>query len=156
MLGNRSLHDQLATAGSISPQVITNGTINGASVNLTTRQSQAHGFVIELGDYTDGTHTFTFEESSDDSTFTAIVAANLDGFDFLNSQELFATGLASVVVSDATRDGQRLLIGYVGINEYIRAVCVTTGATTGLVAGAGTIQGNMRYQGNNPGITSAF
>ena len=150
-VGTRSIHDNVGLVGSIAPQVVTNGTINGSAANLVTRQSQSHGFIIEIGTWTDGVHTFTPEERVAGGAWTAIAAANLDGFAFDGTTQQLAAGLATVAVIDNGRVGQRILIGYSGINDELRLSLVTTGATVGALLGGSVVQGSMRYQGRNPG-----
>lgn len=84
-------------------------------------------FVVDAGAWTDGTHTFVFQESDDNSTFTAIADADLDG--------------TEPVVNGATVDDQQYYIGYKGMKKYLRVTLTVAGATTGAIAGAYIVYG---------------
>ena len=77
---------------------------------------------------TDGTHTPSVEESDDDSTYTAVAAADLLG------------SLANL----ASNVGQS--VGYRGGKRYIRARIAVSGATTGALDAALVIRGNAVQQ----------
>lgn len=111
---------------------------NGASSDLSGGYSAAVAF--NIGPWGDGTHTFSVEESDDDSTFTAVAAADLQG--------------TAPVVNDATDDNQVYVVGYIGNKRYIRAVCtVTGGPVTGLVRDANVARSSLRYAGSgNPAL----
>jgi hypothetical protein len=82
--------------------------------------------VVEFsaGAITDGTHTPSVEVSDDNSIWTAVANADLQG-------ELSALSANSV---------QR--VGYVGGGRYIRGVVTVAGATSGGVSGANVILGH--------------
>ena len=77
---------------------------------------------------TDGTHTFAVEESADNTTYTAVAAADLQG--------------TEPVVDDATDDDQIYELGYLGSKRYIRVAVTVSGATTGAVYGASITTGH--------------
>jgi len=92
------------------------------SVELGTANHIAKGIVIDVGAWTDGTHTFDVEESDDASTWTSVDAADL-------SQ-------AAPVIDSASDDEQQYYLDYTGTARYLRAVVVVTGgASTGAVYG---------------------
>lgn len=136
----RSLPDSQNFTQTIAPQVITDGTINGTAVQ-NSGAADARAAVIHAGAWTDGTHTFTFEDSPDGTTWTALTAAELDDPD----DKL--TG-AAVVIDGAADDNIEIQIGLLSAEDYVRVVCVTTGSTTGLLAGASIQEGHpLRYAG---------
>lgn len=104
-------------------------TINPAAYNTaqTGASADLSGYdaamaVMHCGAITDGTHTPKLQESDDNSTFTDVAAADLDGS--------FAAMTANTI--------QR--VGYVGAKRYIR-VYVTSSGTTGAVYGAVIVLG---------------
>jgi hypothetical protein len=98
-----------------------NASANGTGVDL----SGYHAATAEvsIGALTDGTHTPKLQESSDNSTFTDVVAADLIGS--------FVAGTANTI--------QR--VGYIGSLRYIRVVMTVAGATTGAVSAANVMRG---------------
>ena len=78
--------------------------------------------VIDVGLWTDGTHTFEVQESDDDTSYTAVAAADLQG--------------TEPVVDDATDDAQVYELGYLGSKRYLRAISTVASATTGALYGA--------------------
>ena len=97
-----------------------NANVNGTGVDL--RGFEAAMLVYSVGAITDGTHTPAMEESDDDSTYTAVAAADLEGS--------FANFTAGSV--------QR--VGYIGGKRYIRAQ-VNSSGTTGAAYGAVVARG---------------
>lgn len=78
--------------------------------------------VVNAGLRTDGTHTTDIEESDDDSTYTDVAAADLQG--------------TEPVINSATTDEQDYEVGYIGSKRYVRVNIAVSGATTGAVLGA--------------------
>lgn len=99
---------------------------NGSGVDLANFASATVAFSV--GTITDGTHTPSVEESDDNSTYTAVAAADLNG------------ALAAL----ATGVNQR--VGYRGSKRYLRAVTTVAGATTGGVYAGVVIRGHGRKQ----------
>lgn len=99
---------------------------NGSGVDLANFASATVAFVV--GTITDGTHTPSVEESDDNTTFTAVAAADLIG------------SLAAL----ASDTNQR--VGYRGSKRYVRAVSTVAGATTGGVYAGVVIRGDARKQ----------
>lgn len=123
----RDLVQQISAALSVSPQALTDGTVNGASVDMQNFESAA--VVVVSGTVTDGTHTPSLEDSPDNSTWTAVAAGNL-------------TGAFTAIA--AANDDEIQEVGYVGAQRYLRAVVVTTGATTGGLVAAAIVRGAPR------------
>jgi hypothetical protein len=120
----RDMKNDVDSVISLTPAARTNGTVNGTGVDL----ANYDGAIVEVfaGVLTDGTQTVTVEESDDNSTYTAVAAADLIGT------------LAAFVTTD---DGVIRRVGYIGRKRYIRTVDVTSGATTGGLIGANVIRG---------------
>jgi hypothetical protein len=91
-------------------------TVTGTGVDL--QGKYAAEVVFLVGTVTDGTHTPSIEESDDNSTFTAVVAAEI-------------SGSVAVLASNTVR-----VLGYLGSKRYIRPKSTVAGATTGAVYGA--------------------
>jgi len=83
--------------------------------------------VITAGAWTDGTHSFDFQESDDNSTFASVPASLLIG--------------TKPVISSAPGGGTTYKVGYLGIKRYLRAAVTVAGATTGAVYDALIVRG---------------
>ena len=92
----------------------------GAGVDL--RQFDSAMALIQSGALTNGTHTPKMQESDDDSTYTDVAAADLEG-SFAN------------LVADAI---QR--VGYKGAKRYIR-IFVTSNGAAGMIYGSSIVRG---------------
>ena len=99
---------------------------NGTGVDLQNNDGAVCYF--NVGTITDGTHTPKLQDSPDNSTFTDVVAAQLQG--------TFAN-----LASNTNQE-----IGYVGVQRYVRAVITVSGATTGGVYAATIVRGAGRKQ----------
>ncbi|MFE9923275.1 hypothetical protein ACFYQA_17320 [Streptomyces sp. NPDC005774] len=85
--------------------------------------------VIDTGVVTDGTHTFTVQESADGSSWAAAADADLQG--------------AEPAVTSST-DDVVYEIGYTGAARYLRVAVAVSGATTGGVYSAAVVLSNAR------------
>lgn len=117
----------------LSPAARTNGTVNGTGADRqlsgaagTNEWHESATVVINTGTVTDGSHAFTVEDSPDNSVWTAVAAGLLQG------------SAPTVVAAD---DDKVFEVGYLGNQRYLRAVVVTTGATTGGIFGAVVLLG---------------
>lgn len=87
--------------------------------------------LVDAGLWTDGTHTFSIEDSDDDSVFTAVAATLLQG--------------TAPVILGLTNDNKIHQIGYLGTKRYVKILnTVTAGPSTGLVYGTAVIKGFPR------------
>jgi len=120
------LYNNLSVAQSLAPAART-ADENGAGVDL----QGFHGamVVVHTGAITDGTHTIEVQESDDDSTYTAVADADLQGSE------------PAIGVAD---DNKIYKIRYMGTKRYIRAVVTVAGATTGGVYDAVVVRGAPR------------
>jgi hypothetical protein len=128
----KSLHGSTIVRRTITIAARTNGTVNGTGVDMTDPTGGVDSFtsamfIVYTGTITDGTHTFTCQESDDNSTFTAVAAAELQG--------------TSPVVT-ATDDDQVYAIGYMGSKRYLRLSVVSSGTTTGGIFGGLVLLGD--------------
>lgn len=111
------------------------------------RQGYAHTALIHLGTWTDGTFTFTFEGSDDDSTYTALGSAT-DQTPFDDPEDYLSGATNSIVVDDNSRVGTVLKLGILSNYEYLEIVCTVTAAPgTGLVYGATLATSKLRQAG---------
>lgn len=115
--------------GSSLPPAARTATATGAGVDTT--DFHAVTALVHVGVWTDGAHTFSLEESEDNSAFSAVAAGDLVG--------------TLPVVDDATTDGTTFHVGYFGTARYLRVrVAVTGSPATGLTASAAVIRGVPR------------
>ena len=121
----KDIRNTIDAAPSLAPAIRTNGTANGAGVDL--QGYHAAALFVHFGAYTDGTHTPTLEHSDDNSSFAAVSASELDG-----SLTAASSGAASGTV-------QR--IGYRGSKRYLRGVMTVSGATSGAASSAMIVRG---------------
>lgn len=145
MIGMSSLHDNVEIRRTLDLDAHTAGT-TGATVSLA--GSEVWMFQVFLGFWTDGTHTLTFEHRHpevESNAWQAVPANMLDA----DGGVLAADG-ASLVIEDATRDGQTLVVGYIGGFADLRVKAAVAGATTGAVYGADVVRTSLRYSGKNP------
>lgn len=115
----RDLKNNLSEATSLAPAART-ATANGTGVDL--KGFGAAEVFFNVGTITDGTHTPNVQESDDDSTYTDVAAADLEG----------------TLAALASNTNQA--VGYKGSKRYIRAVSTVSGATTGGVYAAVVIR----------------
>jgi len=99
---------------------------NGASFEIA--DYHAVSVIIDAGAWTDGIHTFTVQESDDNSTWAAVADADLFGDD-------------EPVIDGAADDDQKYRIGYKGNKKYLRVITVVSGTTTGAIYGALILKG---------------
>jgi hypothetical protein len=91
-------------------------------------------FVVNVGAVTDGTYTFSLEDSPDDSTYTAVAAPYVQ------------IGATTAVATSATTAGTQLKLGYLGntngSSRYVKLVCTVTGSpSTGAYLSANALLG---------------
>lgn len=125
-MATQDLKNLIVVDQSIAPAAHTADS-TGASVDLQGFQSAT--VLIDFGLYTDGTHTFTVEESDvTGSGFTAVADADLIG--------------TEPVIDDAAEDNTTHTIGYIGQKRFIRVTATDGTTTTGAVYGASVIKGH--------------
>lgn len=127
----RDIATEAFPAHTLAPAVRTNGTVNGAGVDLQTYEG-AYA-LVHFGAYTDGTHTPKLQESDDNSAFTDVAAGDLLG--------------AFTAVSAGAGANTLQKVGYKGVKRYLRVVMTTAGATTGAASGASIVRGRARRIG---------
>lgn len=127
MTWRRDMYQELAPAVSLAPAART-ASANGTGVDL--QNSQGNMIMITAGTITDGTHAFSIEDSSDNSSFSAAAAADVVG-----SLTSFTSGTSSGTVREAS---------YIGSKRYIRVVVTASGTTTGGVYSAVVLRARHR------------
>lgn len=120
---NQDLVSRIAPVASLRPAART-ASANGSGVDLANFNSCA--VVIAAGTITDGTHTPKLQESDDNSSFSDVAAADLQG----------------TFAAIATNTDQE--VGYIGLKRYVRAVSTVSGATTGGVYAIYVVKGHAR------------
>lgn len=124
-MATQDLKNLLVLDQSIAPKAHT-ADATGASSDLAGFQSAT--VLIDLGLWTDGTHTFEVQDSPDDSTFAAVADADLIG--------------TEPVMDAAAEDNTTHTIGYVGTKRFIRVKATVASATTGAVYGVSVLKGH--------------
>jgi hypothetical protein len=148
------LRSSIRRAFSLKPAA-RNASATGAAVdNAGVYAGIRRAFVLILGLWTDGTHTFKLQESEDNSTWSDIAVTDLEadpsGIPTIDG----TTGY--VVVDGLTKDEQIVVVNYLGGKRYLRAVQTVASATTGLVAGVSVETTGLRADGGpNPMKSSA-
>lgn len=104
-----------------------NGTAVDRSVNSLMYQDAA--VVVHTGTVTDGTHTIDVKESDDNSTFTSVAAADLQGTE---------------PAIGAVDDNKLYVVGYKGTKRYLRVDVTVSGATAGGTYAASVLLANPR------------
>ncbi|MEZ5101171.1 MAG: hypothetical protein R3C15_15495 [Thermoleophilia bacterium] len=127
-----NLARQIAPVQSLAAAART-ATANGSSADLATYESAA--VILNVGTITDGTHTPKLQESDDNSAWSDVAAADLQG--------AFAA-LASTTQQE---------VGYIGRKRYVRVVVTVAGATTGGVYGATIVRGHRTSSRPDPAVT---
>jgi hypothetical protein len=132
----RDIHNKLSVADSVLALNRT-ADVNGTGVNLQGFEAAEVLFVFGgSGDTLSGTVKVEgkLEESDDDSTYTAVAAADILG--------------TLPVVDDAAEDDKTYAVGYRGTKKFIRAVFDFTGThTNGIETAAVVVRGHKRHQG---------
>lgn len=121
----RDIKTVVDAAQSLTPAART-ASANGTGANL-----QGYGSamaIVAFGTITDGTHTPKLQESDDNSSFSDVAAADLNGS--------FSAGTSGAGGSAVQR------VGYIGAKQYIRVVMTVAGATTGALSSAEIVRGH--------------
>lgn len=125
-----NLYDSVAAAVSLSPAART-ASANGTGVDLVGWQTAV--CVFSVGAWTDGSHTPKLQESADNTTFTDVAAADLEG--------------AFTAITGAGQQNAIQVVGYKGSARYVRVATTVTGTTTGAVVGCAIVKSRPRHVG---------
>jgi hypothetical protein len=125
------VYEYVVVRRSVSPAVRTNGTLNGAAVNLSTYGAESGIAFINTGTVTDGSHAVSVEESD----------TGAGGWSAIPAGRLSAT---PPTITSANSDTQ-FETGFSAGKAFVRVVIVTTGATTGGLLSAGVVIGDVGY-----------
>lgn len=125
----QDIYNQVGAVQSIAPQAIT-ADVNGSSADLAVGMFDRAVILIAVGAYTDGTHTFEVQESADNSAWSAVADANLEGTE---------------PVIDAAGDANAVhKIRYTGTSRYLRVVVTSSGTTSGALFSATILKTNPK------------
>lgn len=106
----KSLHPNLSRGVTLQPLIRPTATYNGTGVDIANYADVQ--VIVITGAITNGTHAYSLEHSTDNSTWAAVSASDMVG--------TLANG------SDSTTQA----VGYLGSRRYLRVVqTVTSGAT---------------------------
>ena len=120
MISIRGMLDVVSSLAPVGNR--TNGAQNGASANLAGYNAALVTF--HVGAITDGTHTPKVQDSPDDSVWTDVPAALLQG------------ALANLAANSVQR------VSYLGDKQFIRSVVTGAGATTGAMYTSSIVRDN--------------
>lgn len=123
----KAVKDIWKVANMVKP-VASTATTTGTAIDLA--NYNANTIVVVPGLWTDGTHTISLTESADNTTFSAVAAADL-------------VGSFAAISSTATATIQQ--VSYIGTKRYIKHVNTVATATTGAIIGVQFI-GSYRKQ----------
>lgn len=121
----RDLYNDIGPAQSLSPRAVT-AAVNGVGVDL--RGFDGATFLVDTGTISGTTPTVTvqLQESDDNSTFTAIAAADLIG------------GALPATIGTA-EDDTIYKRGYIGTRRYVRVAVTAVGGTSPSLPMAGSV-----------------
>lgn len=117
----RDMKSNIGISQTVAPGAKTSD-VTGSGVDLQGFDSAM--VVINPGTITDGTHTPKVQESDDDSTYSDVAAADLEG------------SLAAIASNTVQR------VGYKGAKRYVRLFVTVAGTTTGGVYGSVVAKGH--------------
>lgn len=126
-----TVHSAALAQVALAPAAHT-ATANGVTVDKHASNSAARsvGFVVHAGTVTDGTHTFTVEDSDDGTTWGAAADHHVVG---------------NLPALSSANDGGVFQFEYTGHKRYVRVVVTVATATTGGLYGAtALLLGNRR------------
>lgn len=141
-MSNKSVHYIIAPVQLSAPAArtttVTSSKFDREAQDTLAAPYEALEILLETGAWTDGTFTPKLQESSDDSTYTDVAAAN-------------QLGTFTAISSSAGQNSiQR--VAYVGTKRYVKCVVTVTGSpATGMVMGITGIGG---YPRNLPTVAS--
>jgi len=128
----KDLHNNVSPVQSIAPDAYT-ADVQGAAADL--QHYESADIEINVGTWTDGTHTFEVQHRDDPAdSWEAVPDGDLQG--------------TEPVVEDANGDEQVYQVGYLGGLRYVRVVATVAGATSGANYGATVVRGHPRFMGN--------
>ncbi|MEU8316698.1 MULTISPECIES: hypothetical protein [Actinomycetes] len=119
----RTVYSECVARPALAVATRTNGAVNGLTVDrhYNNNAFRAAMFVIHTGTMTDGSVAVTMEDSPDNTTWTTVDTAFVQG------------SLPTIALAN---DDRVFEVGYTGPQRYVRIVATTSGATSGGTFGA--------------------
>lgn len=114
-MGTFDVYNRITGAPALVPTAARTTSANGTAVDMTAYNANGLTFLVLAGTITDGTHTFSLQDSPDNSTWTNVASP-------------FIQQGATVAFTSSTTSGAVLKFGYLGLNRYVRLVCTVTGS----------------------------
>ncbi len=142
----RDLHNSIAHAVAVAPQVISGSNLASGDIDLLGFNSAEIvaflGDIDELGGSPVGSAKLEvkLEHADDDGTGAPGAYANVALADVLGP-----TSVGSGVVASTTTDQNVLAVGYVGDKRFVRVTLVPTGLTNGGPVSAWVAKGHPRH-----------
>ena len=129
---------------SIGNAAHTTGTVTGATVDRAAGKRVA--FLVDVGAWTNGTHTITFQDSPDGTNWTDIEVPRV------RMPDDAPTGVVvdnTLVIDAATEDDRVYVVEYTGQQRYVRAVSVVGSGAAGAIYSVLAVIGDLRYRGSS-------
>lgn len=127
-----SLYDDTVARSALAIATRTANTpVNGLTIdkNYQNNRFRSVMFIVQTGIITDGTTTFTMQDSDDASSWSNVNASYVQG---------------TLPVVGSAHDDVTYEIGYTGDKRYVRLVATQAGATAGATIGAVAIMSSAR------------
>jgi hypothetical protein len=125
-MANKDLYHNSKVGQALAPAARSaNSAVNGSDIDTT--GFEAILFVLNIGAWTDGTHTPKLQEADDNGSGSAGAYSDVAAGNLLGS---------FTAVSGAGGQNTTQKVGMVKTKKFARIVLTTSGATTGLVSGA--------------------
>lgn len=127
--------NKVSFANALAALIANKTALNGATVDLMSVNNGSNSltFAVVAGTITDGTHTFTLQDSPDGTTWNNVNAP------------FVLIGPSGNVFTAATLAGTVIKLGYLGNNggasRYVRVVVAASGATGGIYYGVAQLGG---------------
>lgn len=115
---------------------------NGITVDRKNEKRVA--FQFNVGLFTDGVHTITFQESLDGSAWAAVRAGKMRMPDDAPAGVVVAQ---TFVIDNVAEDNAVYVAEYTGDRRFVRAANAISGETVGALFGVNVISGDLRYRG---------
>jgi hypothetical protein len=124
------LYNRIGVVQDLAPVARTTS-VNTTGINRQTYEqgSDALVAVLTTGAWTDGTHTFKLQDSPDNTNWTDVASTYLQG----SFTAITGTGQQNAVQK----------VGYLGTQQYVRAVDTVSGTTSGAIYGLHWIVGGI-------------
>lgn len=111
------VYNSISGISALAPGAARTTSANGATIDRTSLNGGNNGvaFLVHAGTITDGTHTFSLQDSPDSTTWTAVASP-------------YVQTPATTAFTSSTTSGTVLKFGYMGVQQYVRLISTVTGS----------------------------